>query len=440
VLISWRLEIAFPVVNPPFISITNAVSQSVTTNVAGDDVVYFAVDLPCYSGLVTNTLSNITGAGGLDLIFNQFTLPTNGPNDVLLLANEIGTGSSVLTIGSPPLTTLTRYYLGVRNTNPGQSNQFELRIDFACATTNTFPLLTTNGYCTNIIAAPSVDYYRYQMPPGVLAVRFETYGADGNVDMTVQANGVPSTGSGLSNTQPGTANELVQVMTNYPPSNPVNPTTWFIAIRNQDAATVNYCLKITEIYDITPLTLNVGLSQTIQSNGIQYYVVNIDSNYCGVFFNSTNHNLPVNLLHYINYGRLPSTLDYAYTGTALPGGIPRAIGPLPTNHPGGEWFIEVVNTNAVAMNFTMLVSTNSCFAPIAPVIKVDISSYSTNGFLLRWDAPISEQYQVQYTDSLLPANWQTIPDIVTSGTGNFIYTNIGVMTNAQRFYRLLRVP
>jgi subtilisin family serine protease/subtilisin-like proprotein convertase family protein len=438
-LVSWKLEIAFPVVNPPFISITNP-SQSVITNVAGDEVVYFAVDLPCFSGVVTNTLRNITGAGGLDLIFNQFTLPTNGPNDVILLTDVTGTENNVLTIGSPPLVSLTRYYLAVRNTNPGQSNQFELRVDFACATTNTFTLLTTNSYCTNIIAAPSVDYFRYQMPPGVLAVRFETYGADGNVDMAVQANGVPSTSSGLQSTQPGLNNELVQVMTNYPPSNPVNPTTWYIAIRNQDAATVNYCLKITEIYDITPLTLNVGLNQTIQSNGIQYYVVNIDSNYCGVFFNSTNHNLPVNLLHYINYGRLPSTLDYAYTGTALPGGIPRAIGPLPTNYPGGEWFIEVVNTNAVAMNFTMLVSTNSCFAPIAPVIKVDISSYSTNGFLLRWDAPISEQYQVQYTDSLLPANWQTIPDIVTSGTGNFIYTNIGVMTNAQRFYRLLRVP
>jgi subtilisin-like proprotein convertase family protein len=439
VLISWKLEIAFPVVNPPFISITNP-SQSIITNVVGDEVVYFAVDLPCFSGVVTNTLRNITGAGGLDLIFNQFTLPTNGPNDVLLLNDVTGTESNILTIGSPPLVSLNRYYLAVRNTNPGQSNQFELRVDFACSTTNTFPLLTTNSYCTNIIAAPSVDYYRYQMPSNVLAVRFETYGADGNVDMAVQANGVPSTSSGLQSTQPGRVNELVQVMTNYPPSNPVNPTIWYIAIRNQDAATVNYCLKITEIYDITPLTLNVGLGQTIQSNDIQYYVLNIDSNYCGVFFNSTNHNLPVNLLHYINYGRLPSTLDYTYSGTAVPGGIPRAIGPLPTNYPGGEWFIEVVNTNAVAVNYTMLVSTNSCSAPFAPIIKVDVSSYSTNGFLLRWDAPISEQYQVQYTDSLLPANWQTIPGIVTSGTGSFIYTNIGAMTNAQRFYRLLRVP
>ena len=40
VLVSWKLEMSFPVVNPPVIQITNPVSQSVITNVAFDEVVY----------------------------------------------------------------------------------------------------------------------------------------------------------------------------------------------------------------------------------------------------------------------------------------------------------------------------------------------------------------------------------------------------------------
>ncbi len=436
VLVSWKLEISYPGFNPPFILITNPISQTVTSSVAGDGTVYFAVDLPCFSGIVTNTLQNITGAGGLDLTFNQFTLPTNGPTDEVLLTGVTGTRSNELTIGSPPLISLTRYYLAVRNSNPASpSNQFVLRVDFACAQTNTFPFLTTNSYCTNI-AARGDHIYRYEMPANVLGVRFETFGADGNVNMAVQANGVPSGGSGVTSTQPGLANEAVVVMTNLPPM-PVEATTWYIAIRNQDATNVSYCLKITEIYDIPRLTLNVASNQIIQPNSINYYVVDVDGDYCGLNFTATG--MTNTLLLYIRRGDLPK---------AIPGGgdlfapAPPGYGPL-TNALRGDWYLAVVNTNAVLQNYAVLAFTNRgpCFvSPVGPAIQTSRASYSASGFKLKWSAGTSEHYQVQYTDSLAPVSWQTITNVITSGDGNFEFTDPAATTNAQRFYRLRRVP
>ncbi len=436
-LVSWRLEVSYPQRNPPLVVLTN---QLVYTNtVRGDETLYFSVPVECPAGIITNTLRNITGAGGLDLTFNQFTLPTNSPNDVLLLNNVFGTRQTNLTIGTPPLALAVRYYLAVRNTDPTRTNRFELRFDEVCAT-NSAIIIDANGLClTNATVMPpnSKQLFTYTMPPGVVAVRFETYNADGNVDLFARAGLTPPIPglSGLSNLMAGTAGEVVQTTTNTP-QNPVTPGPWTLLVVNNEARDVNYCLRITEIYppQITRIFLGIGLSDTVAAGETRYYVVNVDSNYCNLSFNTgASHTPPLDLWLYAAFARLPLANDL------FGAGMPAAVS-TPTGGNIGDWFAAVVNTNAVAVINTVQVSGGLCPAPFGPVLKASSSSYSGAGFQLRWSADASEQFQVLYTESLAPAVWQTNPGVITSGDGNFEFLDTGATTNVQRFYRLQRVP
>ena len=433
-LLSWRLEIAYPQSNPPLIVLTNG--QSFTIQVNGDGTVYFAVPVTCPIGTITNTLQNLTGAGGLDLSFNQFTLPTNGPNDVLLLNNVLGIESTNLTIGTPPLALVIRYYLAVRNTDPTQTNQFSLRFDEVCGTNNAISI-DTNASCRTVVAN-SKDYFVYDLPPGVVAVNFEIYNLNGNADLYARPGLTPPIPGlvGLSNLMAGTAGEVIQTTTNTPPYY-TTPGPWTLLVVNDNASDVNYCIKITEIFsaNVTRIPLGFGLSTNTPAGETGYFVVNVDSNYCNLFFSTGPHSLPLDLWLYVAFGHLPSVNDYFGSG------MPAAVS-VPTSGQIGDWFIAVVNTNAVAVSYTVQAATGGgiCPTPFAPVLKADSSSYTAAGFQLRWAASPSDHYQVQYTGSLAPINWQTITNVITSGDGNFEFLDTGATTNVQRFYRLIRVP
>jgi hypothetical protein len=237
---------------------------------------------------------------------------------------------------------------------------------------------------------------------------------------------------GLSSTNAGTANEAIQTATNQVPY-AVTPGSWSILVVNAETNDVNYCFKITEYYatNIVPLTLQVGLAQSSAAGQTTYYVVNVDTNYCGLSFRA---GVATNLLIAATFGRLPNAGDTYMT-------TPPGIGPIAPPYPHGNWFVTVVNTNLTPQNFTVIAFTNSCGPPFAPTILVDFASQMTNGFLLRWLAPTNEQYQVQHTASLNPViNWQTFPGVVTSTNGLFEYLDSDATNNAQRFYQLLRVP
>jgi subtilisin-like proprotein convertase family protein len=129
-LMSWRLNLTYVRTNPPATPLTNAVPfiGRVFTN----NLQYFVVDVPCDSGLVTNTIMSLTQPGAIDLLFNQNTFPTGSePGDVVLAANTVS-NSVVLDIGAYPLERSGRYFLAVRNTDPSETNSFYLRADVAC--------------------------------------------------------------------------------------------------------------------------------------------------------------------------------------------------------------------------------------------------------------------------------------------------------------------
>jgi subtilisin-like proprotein convertase family protein len=429
-LVSWRLEIAFPQVNPPSVTLTNG--RPFTNAVRGDEVVYFAVPVNCPIGIITNTLQNVTGNGGLDLVFNQFTLPTNGPNDVLLLDDlALGTGRTNLTIGTPPLALSLRYYLGVRNSDPTRTNQFVLRIDEVCGTNNAIVL--TNERCASI-AATSGEYFIFNAPSGLTELHFDLYALNGNLDLYARPGLTPPIPGvvGLASSNAGTANESIYSRTNTQPYFTA-PGAWTLLVNNTNSSNVSYCLRATAFFgtNIIQLTLDQPLPQTSGGGQTTYYVVNVDTNYCDLRFVASPTN---GLLIAAVPGRLPNLSD-AYFPT------PPGIGPLLPPYAHTNWYVAVVNTNLTATNFTVIASTNGCYPTNWPVLFVNFASIQpTNGFNLQWVAEPNLRYQVQYTDVFPATNWQTLTNVISSATTNVTFLHTDPPTNAQRFYRLIQAP
>jgi len=435
-LVSWKLEIAFPQTNPPLTLLTNNVTF--TGTVSGANAAFFAVDVPCAIGHVTNILSCLTSpSSGLNLVFNQYVLPTNGPLDVLLLGNVTNLGVSVLTNGQVPLVDPVRYYLAVSNVNPNETNEFALTILTDCGPR---PIRLTNNLAScRTITAGGFQRYDYITAPNVVALRIETFGANGNVNLYARQIFNPQPAPGqfhFAGTNAGNTNELIFVTTNSTP--PLIPVVWNFGVTNVDPVTVNYCIRVREIYDTNAVAVVLGhapTNQTLPPNDIDYYMVNVDTNFCSVTLslaNHTNGNLNVSMFF---RGPRPD-----FSTPALAPGVPPNITTNAVLNRFGTWIIAVENPNAVAVNYDFRASGVLC-VPFAPIIRVDYSSYTTNGLFLEWDAPRTEIYEVQFTIDLTPPiSWTPIPPPAVSYDGLFLFLDPSATNDVQRFYRLLRVP
>jgi hypothetical protein len=120
--------------------------------------------------------------------------------------------------------------------------------------------------------------------------------------------------------------------------------------------------------------------------------------------------------------------------------------------------IRVTDTNPPAVNATSLSTTGSftiivtnAFVPPPVITNINISTivYTNGGFLLTWSAPSNYLFQVQWTDSLAPLNWQTFtnpspvsyntnfPASATNATFTFFDDGSQAPFTGMRFYRLL---
>jgi hypothetical protein len=109
-------------------------------------------------------------------------------------------------------------------------------------------------------------------------------------------------------------------------------------------------------------------------------------------------------------------------------------------------------TNAVpaglAGRFTTIVTdngvpsasaTNTFTVFVAPFPAITNIVATATNLTLRWSAPTNDQFQVQWSTNLAVIPWNTFPNIITSPTGLFTFTD----TNAplfMKFYRLLLLP
>jgi subtilisin family serine protease/subtilisin-like proprotein convertase family protein len=439
-LLSWRLDMATPQGNPPSTFLTDGSKH--TNIVRGAETRYFIVDLPCSTGLVTNTLRVLSSTtAGLQLTFNNFTLPTNGPGDIVLMSAVRTTDTVVLPMGTYPLVSPPRYHLAVQNVDPTETNDFVLSIDLDCSAS---PLvaLANNKRQVARIAPGMLQTYSYTTANDVVQLTFEVSQAGGNIDLLVQrdtAAGISGTASYASR-HPGTAHEWIVLTTNTVPVPLAGAAPWYAAVQNVSTGTPPYFVKVTEVRQgrVHSISANTTFArQNLPPSEIDYYVVSFPTNILNAVFNLSVNSGEADL--YLGRGTFPTTTLNEYQSTWA-GSDYLSVGTQSTPPIApGEWRIAVANPGASTVSsyfLNALVSTNANPGD-SVTIRTSSSLYSSNEFMLKWTAPAGQEFRVEYTD-VLPSEWRILPGSVTSTNGEFVFTDFSAQTG-QRFYRLVRV-
>jgi hypothetical protein len=106
-----------------------------------------------------------------------------------------------------------------------------------------------------------------------------------------------------------------------------------------------------------------------------------------------------------------------------------------TNVPAGLGNVVAV---AGGIYHSMALTSAVANPPVIPAIAG--ISKTANGFLLQWNAPVYEAFQLQWTTNLAPVIvWTVFPNTITSTNGTFYFTD----TNAplvMKFYELILLP
>ena len=404
-------------------SLTGGVPQ--TNSVPAGGINYFLIHVPMNADFATNLLSSATGP--LNVWFNPTNLPVGAnPPDYLLLGGTTN-GSSVLSTASLPTNIVPggTYWLGVQNTNSFAVG-FSIEVDFHLSASTNAPIFISTITYTNISGKP-----------GFLL----TWYAPTNDEFLVQLTG------GLA--PPLTWNAFSNIVT-YTSLTPTNGIGFFEFF--DDGTQFPFgSVRFYRLLLLQGLTGGVPQTNSVSAGGIDYFMIHVPVNAdfatnllfsatgpLSVWFNPTN--LPV--------GANPP--DYLLLGGTTNGSSVLSTTSLPTNIvPGGTYWLGVQNTNSFAVTFSVGVN----FHLTAPNISISSITFTnvsgTNGFLLAWDAPTNDVFQVQWTDALSPANWQFFTNFiyytgpVTPANGLFFFLDDGSQTPPglppTRFYRIVLV-
>lgn len=234
------------------------------------------------------------------------------------------------------------------------------------AVCNTVPVADTNALYSG------VQFFSFDVPVGIpLQATFETFAANGNVDLYVQRN-LPFTnfttytsGGGARpypyfSEQPGSTDEYLCLGTNSTPT-ALAPGRWHIAVVNRDTVPVSYCLRASVIGSQN--LVRIGNGELFCRSGLavtnggpiagqDYYVFRVASNAVQATFETVAMSGNVDLflttnLCLTNFSTYDASLaPYPYFSTNL-GTVADAIclrtNTTPVRLGPGDWYLTVVN-------------------------------------------------------------------------------------------------
>jgi subtilisin-like proprotein convertase family protein len=374
---------------------------------------YFSYDVTSNETIVSFALTNLDG--NVNLVARKglpFPAPTNfalgsfnpgtDDEDILVFANGEGIA---LTPG--------RWYLGVFNADATTVNYTIVVTD----STNVLPTIITLFNMipyTNSNSGVGItnDYYRFVVSTNAVRAQFEINNP--SADMTLVARkGLPLpdiTSFDLISANPGTTDELI-VLYNYSSPVRLSPGEWFLTAVNVSGAPATYAIKASEwpAYGTNIVITNSGISG-------------------GNSFCITWTSLPG--VHYYVQGRRnitdPTWDVVSPTITATDYSTTWCL-PLPSPY---HFFRVHEGLSALA-------------TPIAGPPTISGISRSGSGVTIHWTASASNQFRIQWANSLPIAAWNTLSTVVTSANGNFSFTDDGSQTGglgSQRYYRLQQLP
>ncbi|MBM3821567.1 MAG: hypothetical protein FJ404_01555 [Verrucomicrobia bacterium] len=368
-LFSWQLQLILTRPSFPVTPLQEGVF--VSGQVAGDEIRYFLLDVPREAFAATNVLAS---AGDLVLLYNPRGLPNgtlagdiaidfNGAGDV----NDPAVEFLILNTNDVPLLTPgQRYYLGVANLNPRETNTFDIGVLLGRGPSSVIgPMLLTNGVARSgsLAATNALDYYEFRVSPNAYNATFELIPVDGNVDLVLRkalpvSNPLPTPFLyDYASGEPGTSREEIIVVTNSVPV-PLTPGPWYLGVYNVDSNRVNYTVRVTEAlspYTITPLTNGVPLRASTARSAVltNYFSVAVPS--------ATNLSVRFDLYDLSTGAELMAKKGDIFeidqfdfrTNSAPNGATSLTIAGSPLQNPGGTWFLAVANPASPNVNFTI---------------------------------------------------------------------------------------
>lgn len=369
-------EIRGPVV-PLTVNVTNCFS------IAARAVQYFKVVIA--SNAFAADFRTITGnsSSNIDLYIstNTMRLLETSPTNALFASTNVRSGTEVISLSV--LTTNTfltpgTWYLAVVNKTNGPVdycvavNQFITNIDY---------VTLTNGvpYMDRVSQSDLVGFYRFDVAPNALQVVFETFAADGDVNLFIrQGFPLPPPGTNqfhFASTNLLATNEWIALHQDNTNALPVPGSYWIAVVARNPLDLVNYKVRATQILRSEVPRLFNGVSacraiSPIDTNslhvGVQFYRFDVSSNsfqaLFEVFGNSGNVDLYVQYgLPITNYSllTLPS-FGSSFTNSENAGLLGESICLLTNSSPialrAGTWYVAVVNREANDVNYCLRAS------------------------------------------------------------------------------------
>ncbi len=416
------------------LNLTNGIPQ--TNSIAAGGLTFYRVSVPTNADFATNSLL-FTQNGPLNIWFTTNAPPSiTNVNDRLLLGAATN-GASILSTTSAPTNIIPGavYYLGVQNTNLS-TVLYGIGVDFHLFT-------VTNAPPTNAIPIAGIVYTNIAGTNGFLLTWF----APSNYLFQVQW----SPGLAPASWTPFT--NIVSYNTNVFTS-PTNTQFNFFDDGTQfpfGPARYYRLVLLPAAIAAPPVLVNgVPVTNAIPPGAVSYFRVNVPTNAdysTNILLFATNS--PLNVWFTTNAPPSVTNLnDTLLLSAATNGFSVLSLTNSPRLIPGSFYYLGVQNTNGLAVTYAIRVDFHLVANP-PPAINfnsiVATNIGGTNGFLLSWFAPTNAVFQVQWTPTLAPTNYQAFAGVVTytgpvtSSNGLFTYFDNGVQFpfGPSRYYRVL---
>ena len=356
-LVDWQLRFTFMPTNPPTFRLTNGIAF--TTNIVGEDIRYFVVDVPLEAERATNTLVNFSGPP-LSLLYSASGLPDPTESDTVTVVSGLTAGSAFagsLDNNLPPLLPRgQRYYLAVRGAGGTSSNEFSIQADFGVRITpltNRVALRVTN-------TAPILqEYYSYQVPASnVLGVTFTVSGMTNDVDLyAIRAPKLPGNGQfDYASATPGGTNETVVIHLDSQPV-PLAPGLWYLAVTNTSGIPgTSYTIQVTEQRGrIQELKAGQTISANHPGTEDDYYYVTlpVDASALRVRTRGATEDL---ILGARSRLPVPTPTNFEYQSDKAGSGDEDLLvttNSTPVPLAGGRWYFAVSSVDGLATPYTI---------------------------------------------------------------------------------------